>query len=111
MMDITVNELMELFIDTLQKCGLHLLEMIDENIEYFIFEEFDIGACSFLHENTLSKLRNANMITEIVSQKSAELREKFFALQNTNMWTVDSIKHSQEWREILELSDEIKALL
>jgi hypothetical protein len=111
MMDITVNELMELFVDTLQKCGACLLEMSDEHIGYYIFEEFDSGAISFLHENSLLKLKEAGLITENTSQKSAELRSKFMALQNTNQWSVDSVKCSKEWREVLELSDEIKSLM
>jgi len=111
MMDITVNKLMELFVDTLQKCGMHLLEMSDEYIGYYIFEEFDSGAISFLHESSLLKLEKAGLITESISQKSAELRSKFMALQNTDQWNVDSVKCAKEWREILELSDEIKSLL
>ena len=107
----TVNDLMTDYIDTLQNCGLHLLEMSDEYIGYYIFEEFDGGVISFLHENTLSELRKANLITETISQKSAELRSKFMALESTDLWNVDSVKSSKEWREILELSDEIKSSL
>ena len=111
MMGITINELMELFVDTLQKCGVHLLTMDDEYIGYCIFEEFDGGAISFLHEDSLLKLREAGLITESISQKSAELRSKFMALENTDQWNVNSVKCSKAWREVLELSDEIKSLL
>lgn len=107
----TVKDLMIDFVDTLQQCGMHLLKMSDEDIEYHIFEEFDGGAISFLHENTLSELKKANLITEIMLQKSAELRIKFMALIDTEQWNVDSVKYSKKWREILELSDEIKSLL
>ena len=110
-MSITENELMELFVDTLQKCGMHLLKLSDEYIGYYIFEEFDGGAVPFLHENSLIKLKEARLINETISQKSAELRSKFMALENTEQWNVDSVKNSKEWREILELSDEIKLML
>ena len=30
------------YIDTIEKCGVELLEMSDDDIEYSIFEEFDI---------------------------------------------------------------------
>ena len=111
MKHITIDESMELFVGTLRHCGVHLLEMSDDDIGYYIFEEFDGGAISFLHEYTLSRLREAKLITEEVSQKSAELRYKFMALIDTPLWDVDSVKVSEEWRAILELSDEIKALL
>jgi hypothetical protein len=110
-MDIPVGKLMDLFVDTVQKCGSYLLEMDDEDIDYYIFEEFNIGASSFLHNSTISKLKGAELITDEILAMSAELREKYFALENTNMWNVESVKCSKEWREVLNLSDEIKALL
>ena len=78
-MNITIN--MELFVDTLQKCGVHLLEMNDD-IGYYIFEEFDVGATTFLHENTLLILKTANLINGEISQKNSELRSKFMNLQD-----------------------------
>jgi hypothetical protein len=110
-MEISSNKLMEFYIDTLEKCGTYLLEMSDEDIEYNIFEEFDVGAISFLHDDTLSKLKEANLITEEISQKSSVLRSNFLLLQNTDLWNIDSVRNSQNWNEILKLSDEIKSLL
>ena len=107
----TIKDLMIDYIDTLQQCGMHLLKMSDEDIGYHVFEEFDGGAISFLHENTLSELKKANLITETILQKSTELRNKFMALIDTEQWNVDSVKSSKEWREVLELSDEIKLML
>ena len=106
---ITANELMELFIDTLQKCGVHLLEMSDDSIGYYVFEEFNSGVTSFLHDNSLFKLKETGLITGTIMQKSAELRHKFMALENTDLWNVDSVKYAKELREVLELSDEIKS--
>ena len=111
MADIPLCALMDLFVDTLEKCGVHLLEMNDEILGYYIFEEFDTGATSFLHESTLSKLRTANFINESVCRKSTELRRKLMRLQNTNQWNVDAVRTTKEWREILGLSDEIKSML
>ena len=110
-MEISINKLMEFYVDTLEKCGENLLEMSDEDIKYNIFEEFDVGAISFLHDNTLSKLKEANLITEEISQKSSVLRSKFLLLQNTDLWNVVSVRNSENWNEILKLSDEIKSLL
>ncbi len=110
-MEIITNKLMEFYIDTLEKCGTYLLKMSDEDIEYIIFEEFDVGAISFLHDDTLAKLKEANLITEEISQKSSVLRSNFLLLQNTDLWNVDSVRNSENWNEILKLSDEIKLLL
>jgi hypothetical protein len=110
-MGITMSKLMEFYIDTIQKCGTHLLDMDDDYIGYCVFEEFDSGATSFLHSDTLAKLAEANLITETISQKSSILRSKFLELQNTEHWNVESVKSSKRWRDVLELSDEIKTLL
>jgi len=106
-----ICKLLELFIDTLNKCGVYLLEMEDTCIGYNIFEEFDIGAISFLHDNTLKKLKGANLINDNIAKMSSELRSNFLALQDTDLWNVDSVKHATEWRNILELSDIIKLQL
>lgn len=110
-MGISTNKLMEFYIDTLEKCGTYLLKMSDEDIEYNIFEEFDLGVISFLHDDTLSKFKEANLITEEISQKSSVLRSNFMLLQNTDQWNVDSVRNSENWNKILKLSDEIKSLL
>ena len=111
MVDIGEEKLMELFVDTLHKCGLNTLKMSDEYIAYSIFEEFDIGATSFLHMNTLSRLRASNMIDDKIVHKSSDLRNKYFHLQHGDQWNIESIKRSNEWMEVLKLSDEIKTLL
>ena len=110
-MDITVKKLMELFVDTLNKVGANILTLNEKEIEYNIFEEFNIGAISFLHENSLLKLKENGLITEKVFCKSIELRCKYIELENTDLWNIDSVKSSIAWKEILDLSDEIKLLL
>ena len=111
MKEITEEKLFELYTDTLQKCGIRLLEMNDESIGYYIFEEFDIGVVSFFHNDALTRLEQANFITETIVYKSSLLRKKLMKLQNTELWNIESVKHSKEWQDILIMSDEIKALL
>ncbi|CAM4456679.1 hypothetical protein FHS16_004276 [Paenibacillus endophyticus] len=105
---ITVSERMDLYIDTLQRCGIYLLSADTITISYSIFEEFDVGATSFLHINNLTVLKDTGLINDLVMNKSIELRNKFMELQGSNKWSVESVKNSSEWLEILELSDEIK---
>lgn len=104
-------ELMEFYIEALQQCGMYLLDMSDDDIEYYIFEEFDIGVGSFLHENSLNRLKDANLISEQVFQNSVKLRSSTMALRNTAQWNIESVRRDDKWRDILMLSDEIKSLL
>ena len=109
--EILVETLMELYLDTLKKCGMFLVDEDDDIIEYNIFEEFDIGAVSFLHIDSLIKLRNAGLINDEVLAKSDELRKLFIQLQNSNQYDIISVRNSKDWRKLLELSDEIKNML
>ena len=109
--EITIAKLKDLYLATLQKSGLYLLYEEDEVIEYNIFEEFDIGVMSFLHENNLAKLKNAGLISNNVMEKSSELRSKVIDLQQSQEWNVEGVRSSLKWRKVLELSDEIKRML
>lgn len=109
--ELSVEKRMNLYLDTLQNCGIHLLSEDAIAIGHSIFEEFDIGVISFLHVDNLSILKNASLINDQVMNKSIELRNKFMRLEGSDKWNVESVKSSSEWLEILELSDEIKKML
>ncbi len=108
---LTVRERFKTYINTLYKCGTFLINSSKEEIEYNIFEEFDIGVVSFLYDNNLELFVKEGLIDEAISVRSRSLRSQVMALQSTNFWNVDSVKNSQEWLEIMKLSDEIKDLL
>jgi hypothetical protein len=109
--EITVKKLMEFYLDTLTKSGLYLLNEDDDVIEYNIFEEFDIGVVSFFHIDNLKKLESSGLISKEVMDKSYKLREKVINLQQSEKWNIEGVRCAKEWREILELSDEIKSML
>lgn len=108
---ITSKESFDLFWYTLEEFGVHLLGCSDEDIGYYIFEEFDTNCISFLHENTLKQLLEAGLINKEIFDKSLVLADKFRKLENTPLWAVSKVKVSPEWLEILTLSDEIKKLI
>lgn len=108
---ISDKQLMEMYLDTLEKCGAYLLKKSDEDIEYNLFEEFDIGATTFLHDTVLGKLKLAGYIDSNIIEKSKKLRNQYMLLQDSNEYTVEYVKRSARWRKIMELSDEIKELI
>jgi len=104
---LTPQEQKEWVIDTLRWCGLHLLEEDDDAIAYEIFEQFDIGAFSSLHESALKRIREAGLLTDDVAERCLELREKYLAIEGTDLWTVEAVRAAPEWRGLMELSDGI----
>jgi hypothetical protein len=104
---ITTAELNDLFIDAIQRCTYDLINKDDETIEYELFEEFDIGANSFLHEKSLDMLLNDNYINEDIKKLSLKLREMFLSLGEEKR-NADSVRNDEEWHDVLKLSDLIR---
>lgn len=111
MQNISIGKLFDLYVNTLEKCGKFVLNFSDDNIGYYIFEEFDIGVVSFLYSDNLKKLKDKGMIDEIIFEKSCFLRLNVMSLQGSKLWNIESVKNSIEWMKIMELSDEIKDLI
>jgi hypothetical protein len=107
---ISDKELLELFNDTLNKCGIYLLNEDDEIIQSNIYEDFDIGVHSFLHLDSLQKLYDKNLISIGKLNKSILLHSKVIDLQNLYEWKFEYFRISEKWKEIMILSDEIKAV-
>lgn len=110
MKEISEQELLVFFNDTLEKCGTFLLKEDDETIEYNIYEDFDIGVHSFLHKESLQKLYETGLISLEKLNKSILLRDKVIELQNSNEWGIEHFRISEKWKKIMILSDKIKAL-
>lgn len=111
MKEISIQTLYELYLDTINRCGTYLLNSDDETIEYEIFEEFDIGAISFLHNDNLMKLFKAGYISENKVNKSIQLRQIVTDLQHDGEWDIENFKVSMRWKNLLILADELKALV
>ncbi|MDR6551880.1 hypothetical protein [Paenibacillus qinlingensis] len=109
MKKISIEELYELYVDTIKRCGTYLIKADDLVIGYNIFEDFDIGAISFLHTDNLKKLVEDGLISIEIMRKSSALRTKFLALQHGDEWNINAVRHSSQWKEILELADEINS--
>lgn len=103
---ISIQELNELYNDTLQKANSNLLLQDDEWIEGELFEDFDVDVHSFLHENTLERLYKANFLNKEIKDLSFQLRAKAIELLQKER-TAEFVRKSNEWRELFELADKI----
>jgi hypothetical protein len=106
---ISLSKLYDLYKDTLSNCGTYLLNKDDETIEYNIFEEFDIGVVSFLHEENLKVLFNGGFINNVELKNALKLRGMVFELQNSNEWNIASFRTSENWRKVMQLSDTLQS--
>jgi len=91
---------------------MHILELTNNEIEYQIFEELATDYPGSLSKYTLTVLEESGIIDENIAHLSKDLQTKLLILERGNLlWNVDALKKSAEWKEILQLSDEIKELI
>ncbi len=109
MNEVSLYELNEYFNDTLEKCNLGIFSQNEDTIECNVLEDFYSGVHSFLHVNSLSKLFKNGFINEEIFLLSQELREKALMIPE-NRWDIGHIRNSDEWREVIQLSDKILKL-
>ena len=101
------------FVFTLQQCGKFLVNASDETIETWIFEDFDIGIRGDICDENLELFIYEGWINEEIKDKCSKLQSLFLNIFNKQpqIWNIHSVRTSEVWQEVLELSDEIKSLL
>lgn len=101
------------FVFTLQQCGKFLVDAADETIETCIFEDFDIGVRGDICDENLELFVCEGWINEEIKEKCLELRSLFLNIytKQPQIWNIQSVRTSMAWREVLELSDEIRSML
>ena len=106
MKEISPDELYELYEDTLHQCGSHIFNYPDDVIEMMVFEDFNIGATSFLHDDSLNRLLNNHLISKEKYDLSRKIRTLYFEIEDSEDFTVDCLKQSEKWKHLISLVDE-----
>ncbi len=110
MSDISVDRLFELYYDAIKRCTSKITSLSDEEIEYNLYEEFDIAAISFFHVDSLTKLFTAGLINEEAKTISQEIRKVWIELQKDN-WNIEEIKNDSSWKHLFSLCDKLLSQL
>lgn len=108
---LSTGERFALYIDAIYSFGTHLLDLSDEMIAYEVFENFDLSAVSDLHKDNLLLFRFEGWIDLELFENTLALRSRFIDLMNGDLRSVHACRHSPEWREIMQLSDQIKQMI
>ena len=109
MREISPKELNSDFEATLKACSSANLSESDDILEHLIFEEFDVGVTSFLHDSSLKRLLRAGYIDDTIKELCTEFRRKaILALQDCR--SVSAVRSSDCWAIVIELSDRIMQL-
>lgn len=107
---ITTKQLYEQFVDTAKRCSSGIVSLSDEEIEFNLFEEFDVGVRSFFHDDNLIKLAEAGMLSEEAVPVCQRIRSKWIELDECN-WTIAEIKDHPDWKSLFSACDTLLELL
>ncbi len=108
---ITLGKLFELYVDTFDKFGLHLLDETNQMMEYYIFEATDINI-GFCSKPILIEFLEEGIIDEEILEKSSLLLDNFRKLEDgMPVRDAESVRKSFEWKQLMEWSDDIKKLI
>jgi hypothetical protein len=110
MKKISHRELYDLYLDTLRHCTSQLFNLSDEEIGYELFEEFDVGAHSFLHDDSLARLYKEGYISQGALEESKEIRRRWSEL-HAPVPSIAEIKSSERWRDLFEHCDKLRRKL
>lgn len=111
MKELTVQERYAWFVESLKDMGIHLLDLSDDLIGFYVFEEFDADSRSCLCETSLSILLNEQLISPEIYEQALELSRQYRELENSPLSSVEAVKTAPRWRELMLLSDRIKEQL
>lgn len=83
----------------------------DSQIEKYLDDNAEIAIETIFHKVNLEKLYTNNYISRDVFFKSKRLYKLVRKLQDTEYWSLESVKTLKEWKEIFEVTQKLKASL
>jgi hypothetical protein len=106
------SELHSWYRDALSHCTSQPKDASDDVVEHELFEEFDTGAHSFLHDDTLERLREAGYLNAVLVTQSAEVRRRWIELRDRDRdRPAEEIRKARDWNELFSMCDRIIELL
>ncbi|MBM7690581.1 hypothetical protein BCR24_03165 [Enterococcus ureilyticus] len=109
---LTTEQSFEYYLSSLNRLGMNTLNLEDKEIKHEIFEELAIDYPASFSQYTREVLEDNDIIDRNISLLSKQLQTKLLELERGEVfWNVKAVKTTSEWKEVLQLSDEIKELI
>lgn len=98
------------YIRTLESFSTALLKEEGITIGARIFEDLDIYIRTYLCENNLKIYLEEGWIDHDIADKSRGLYDSFCSVEKTSpeLWNTEAVKNAEEWRILMELSEDIR---
>ncbi|MGC6768502.1 hypothetical protein [Enterococcus sp. LJL51] len=112
MKKLTIEQSFKYYLSSLNRLGMKIINLEDKEIKHQIFEELAIDYPASFSQYTREVLEENDIIDRNISLLSKQLQTKLLELERGEvLWHVKAVKTASEWKEILQLSDEIKKLI
>ncbi len=109
MKPISNRELFELLVDTAERCSSTILPLDDDDFEYNIFEEFEVGILSFFHDENLDRLFHAGLISSDAAVLSREIRMEGLAFVDDHR-SETGLRGNLNFRRLMQKCDRLLEL-
>ena len=98
------------YIRTLESFTTALRDEDEFTVSGRIFEDFDIYVRTYLCEENLRIYLDEGWIDRDIAEKSRGLLDSFCTIEKANpeLWNVEAVKNADEWRILMELSEDIR---
>ncbi|MHC5215547.1 hypothetical protein ACYSNR_02700 [Enterococcus sp. LJL128] len=112
MKKLTIEQSFKYYLSSLNRLGMKIINLEDKEMKHQIFEELAIDYPASFSQYTREVLEENDIIDRNISLLSKQLQTKLLELERGEvLWNVKAVKTASEWKEVLQLSDEIKKLI
>lgn len=105
--EILVKESFDWLMTTLGRYDNSHLKLSDNDLLNIILEELDIEVVSFLHNDTVDRLVESNLIPAEITSSVDDLRNKTLTLLQDKR-TINDIRNDSDWKFVRQLANQIK---
>jgi hypothetical protein len=102
----SADKSLEFYLDTLGYLDEKYVSAFDEELEFYILEELDVDAHTFLHHNTVNLLIDKGLIPDTVANDSANLRTLVIELIDQKR-NANEIRFDNDWITARQLAKKI----
>lgn len=106
MKEISIEESLDFYLTTLSYLDEKYINGSDDDLKYYILEELDVDAHTFLHQNTVNKLIDKKLIPKSIAEETDNLRSLIKILIEEKS-SVEEIRYDPEWKKAREIAKDI----
>ena len=99
------------FVETLRCYSIKVLEMDDDELEEYLFDEIDGKIYAWLDEAHLRDMEELGFINSTVHRRATDLYQCYQRLDGTELWDIQYVRTALEWQHIFYSAERLLYIL